>query len=174
MLPRIDGLKLLETPVFHDVRGWFFESYHLSKYQEAGIDILFIQDNISCSKRGVVRGLHYQAVPGQAKLVFCLRGAIWDVAVDIRPASPTFGKWEAFVLDERDRRQLFIPVGFAHGFCALSDEALVQYKVSSVYNPKEEKSIRWNDPTLAIAWPIEQPILCERDQNSPFFKEVFQ
>jgi dTDP-4-dehydrorhamnose 3,5-epimerase len=122
---------------------------------------------------GTIRGLHYQSHPGQAKLVSCIQGKIWDVAVDIRIDSPTFGQWEAVVLDDQDRHQLFIPVGFAHGFCVLSQEALVQYKVSSIYDAKAERSIRWNDPVIGIDWPVQNPILSERDATSPFFKEVF-
>jgi len=170
---RLNGLKLISVNIFHDERGFFFESYAWPKFAENKISIPFIQDNISYSKKGTIRALHFQSEPGQAKLVSCIRGAIWDVAVDIRPGSPTFGEWEAALLDDRDRRQLFIPVGFAHGFCVLSDDAIVQYKVSSVYNPRTERSIRWNDPDLAIPWPVENPILSERDRINLFFKEVF-
>lgn len=169
---RLKGLKLIVPYLFFDERGFFFESYRASKYAEFEIFSTFVQDNISCSKRGVIRGLHYQSAPGQAKLVSCLYGKIWDVAVDIRPDSPTFGQWEGVFLDDRDRHQMFIPIGFAHGFCALSDGALIQYKVSSAYNPCTEQSIRWNDPDLAISWPIQEPFLCERDLKSPLFKEI--
>lgn len=168
---RLKGLKLIVPRVFRDVRGFFFESYAFERFSEEGIKASFVQDNVSYSKKGTIRALHYQSDPGQAKLVSCLRGAIWDVAVDIRPDSPTFGQWESVILDERDCHQLFIPIGFAHGFCVLSDDCLVQYKVTSPYNPQTEQSIRWNDPDLAITWPTEHPILSARDQESPFFKE---
>ena len=170
---RLAGLKLIAPRVFHDERGFFFESYALPKYAEHEIDILFVQDNISYSKKGTVRALHFQSYPGQAKLVSCIQGSIWDVAVDIRRDSPTFGQWESVILDDQDRLQLFIPVGFAHGFCVLSEDAFVQYKVSAAYDPGAEKSIRWNDPDLAIPWPAVHPILNERDRNNAFFKEVF-
>lgn len=167
------GLKLLSPKIFGDERGYFFESYRQPLYSEAGIVEMFVQDNISFSKRGAVRGLHYQEKPGQAKLVSCLQGTIWDVAVDIRPGSETFGKWAAAHLDDVHCRQLYVPIGFAHGFCVLSETAKVCYKVSALYDPKTERAIRWNDPDLQVAWPIENPILSPRDQLSPFFKEVF-
>ena len=170
---RLNGLKLISPRVFHDERGFFFESYAFEKFSENHISLSFVQDNISYSKKGTIRALHYQSFPGQAKLVSCLKGTIWDVAVDIRPDSSTFGQWESVVLDDQERKQVFIPVGFAHGFCVLSEEALVQYKVSAPYDPQTERSIRWNDPDLAIHWPIENPILSERDRNNRFFKEAF-
>jgi dTDP-4-dehydrorhamnose 3,5-epimerase len=159
--------------IFQDGRGFFFESYRQPVYAEQGIECSFPQDNFSFSDLNTVRGLHYQSEPGQAKLVSCIQGEIWDVVVDIRPESPTFKKWQAFRLDDRLRQQLYIPVGFAHGFCVLSETALVHYKVSHIYNAKTECSIRWNDPDLAIPWPTQEPILSDRDQKSPFFKEVF-
>lgn len=168
---RIEGLVVIEPQIFSDSRGYFFESYRLPRYVEAGIDANFVQDNLSFSKRGSVRGLHYQ--PGQAKLVSVLVGAIWDVAVDLRAGSPTFGQWEGVELDDQTRRQMFIPDGFAHGFCILSETALVQYKVTAIYDPKAERSIRWNDPHLAVEWPVSEPILSARDQSSPFFEEIF-
>jgi dTDP-4-dehydrorhamnose 3,5-epimerase len=170
---RLHGLKLISVNIFHDERGFFFESYAFPKFAKNEISVPFVQDNISYSKKGTVRALHFQSEPGQAKLVSCIRGSIWDVAVDIRSDSLTFGKWEAVLLDDLERRQLFIPVGFAHGFCVLSEDAIVQYKVSAVYNPLTERSIRWNDPDLAISWPVDHPILSERDRKNAFFKEVF-
>lgn len=170
---RLLGLKLICPKIWDDSRGFFFESYKKPLYSSSGIDTEFVQDNISFSKKGTIRGLHYQLNPGQAKLVSCLQGEIWDVAVDLRPDSATFGQWEAVLLDDKERRQLFIPVGFAHGFCVLSNEALVQYKVSSIYDPALERSLRWNDPTLAVAWPAQNPVLSSRDEASPFFEEVF-
>jgi dTDP-4-dehydrorhamnose 3,5-epimerase len=170
---RLGGLKQITPKQFYDDRGFFFESYQLEKYHTYGIDAIFVQDNISFSKKGTIRGLHYQSNPGQAKLVSCLQGSIWDVAVDIRIDSPTLGQWEAVVLDEHEKKQLFIPVGFAHGFCVLSEEALIQYKVSSPYDPQAERSILWNDPDLAIAWPNLKPVLSDRDEKSPFFHQLF-
>ncbi|MEN9654713.1 MAG: hypothetical protein RL235_825 [Chlamydiota bacterium] len=171
---RMQGLVLIEPHLYHDERGFFLEHYKQALFKQAGIDVSFVQDNVSYSKQGCVRALHYQQTPGQAKLVTCLKGSIWDVAVDIRKSSPTFGQWEAVRLDDVTRQSLFIPIGFAHGFCVLSSDALVQYKVSTAYDPAEEKSIRWNDPTLAIAWPIATPLLSKRDEQSPMFAEVVQ
>jgi dTDP-4-dehydrorhamnose 3,5-epimerase len=170
---RLSGLKLITPKVFSDERGFFFESYRKANFAAAGIDVSFVQDNAAFSKRGTLRALHYQSRPGQAKLVTCIQGRIWDVAVDIRPESPTFGEWEAVELNDRNHTQIFIPIGFAHGYCVLSETALVHYKVSSVYDPKTECAIRWNDPSLHIAWPFPNPILSPRDETSPFFKEVF-
>lgn len=168
---KLAGLKLIAPRLFHDERGFFFESYRQDSYLLHEIDP-FLQENISCSCKGTIRALHFQSNPGQAKLVTCLQGEIWDVAVDLRIDSPTFMHWEAVVLDDQTRKQFYIPKGFAHGFCVLSEAALVHYKVSSVYDPKTECSIRWNDPDLNIGWPIKEPILSPRDQISPFFKEV--
>ncbi|MCC6127950.1 MAG: dTDP-4-dehydrorhamnose 3,5-epimerase [Chlamydiae bacterium] len=160
------GLKLIEPRVFSDERGFFWESYRRSF-----LDVEFLQDNVSISRKNTIRGLHDQM--DQAKLVSVLSGSILDVAVDIRKDSKTFGQYVAIELDDRHRRQLFIPDGFAHGFCTLSESAIVQYKVSAVYNPEKEGSIRWNDPFLNIAWPVIDPILSERDRTSPFFQERF-
>ncbi len=167
---RLNGLKRIRPKVHRDERGLFFEAYKKSFVE---LPSLFIQDNLSSSKKGTIRGLHYQSDPGQAKLVSCIQGKIWDVAVDIRKDSDTFGEWEAIFLDDQDFCQLYIPVGFAHGFCVLSETATVLYKISSPYNPATECSIRWDDPDLNIPWPIRSPVLSLRDQQSPFFKEVF-
>lgn len=166
------GLKRIVPKVFEDERGVFFESYHKKALLEAGIATDFVQDNFSFSQKNVIRGLHFQRDPGQEKLVACVSGMIWDVAVDLREDSPTFGRWEALCLSEENRFQLYIPKGFAHGFCVLSETAKVHYKVGSFYDPLEERSIRWNDPDIAIVWPIEHPILSKKDRSSPFFKEV--
>lgn len=170
---RLAGLKKVVPRVFRDERGFFFESYCQPLYIPQGISVGFVQDNVSFSVYKTLRALHYQSHPGQAKLVSCVQGKIWDVAVDLRCDSPTFGQWEAIELDDQTHVQLFIPVGFAHGFCVLSETARVHYKVSSPYDPKTECSIRWNDPDLKIPWPVSDPILSLRDQISPFFKEVF-
>lgn len=166
----LSDLKVIEPRIFRDERGCFWESYHQPIYAESGIAVRFVQDNCSFSRRDTIRGLHYQ--PKQAKLVSVIHGAIWDVAVDIRPGSETFGQYAAIELDDRLRRQLFVPDGFAHGFCVLSETALVQYKVSEVYDPCAERSIRWNDPKINIAWPCSEPILSNRDQTSPFLDFV--
>lgn len=166
------GLKVISLQIFRDERGFFYESYRLSRYREMGIDVPFVQENVSVSRKGTVRALHFQSHPGQAKLVSCPVGKIWDVAVDLRPDSPTFMQWEAVELSEENHWQFFIPVGFAHGFCALSETALVHYKVSAPYDPATECSIRWNDPDLNIHWPIKDPLLSPRDQISPFFQEI--
>ena len=170
---RLSGLKRIKPKIFFDERGFFFETYRQPTYAALGIDVPFVQDNLSFSKQGTLRALHYQSEPGQAKLLSCLQGRIFDVAVDIRPHSSTFGEWEGVELNDENNHQLFIPVGFAHGYCVLSETALVHYKVSSLYNPSTERSLRWNDPRFNIRWPIEKPILSERDQKSPFAHEVF-
>ena len=165
----MQGPKVLTPTAFGDDRGYFFESFS----EKACPGMHFVQDNVAFSKKGTIRGLHYQSTPGQAKLVSCLQGTIWDVIVDLRETSETFGKWASIQLDDQTHNQLFVPIGFAHGYCVLSDKALVQYKVSSFYDPETECSIRYNDPFLKISWPEKEPILSLRDQNSPFFSEIF-
>ena len=169
---RLDGLVLLEPAVHGDDRGFFLETFRRDEYSALGIGVEFVQDNHSRSARGTLRGLHYQRYPGQAKLVRCARGAIWDVAVDIRPGSATFGEWEAFELDDVRHRQLFMPIGFAHGFCVTSEIADVTYKVSARYDADEERGIAWDDPALAIPWPAEDPIVSERDRSNPTLSEI--
>jgi len=163
------GLKLLRPRVFRDGRGFFLESYNEPRYREAGVDCSFAQDNHSRSVRGTLRGLHYQSHPGQAKLIRVAAGRIFDVAVDIRPASPTFGRWHGVTLDAEEQAQLFVPVGFAHGFCVVSDVADVLYKTSNVYDPKTESGFAWNDPDVGVEWPISEPLLSERDQRAEPF-----
>jgi len=165
----LDGLRLISPDIFGDERGFFLESYNAARYKEAGIDHAFVQDNHSRSIKGTLRGLHYQSHPGQAKLVCVTFGRIWDVAVDIRVGSPTFGKWQGIELDAEKHEQLFIPVGFAHGFCVLSDAAEVQYKVSAPYDAKTECSISYSDPELAVRWPVAAPILSARDLQAESF-----
>ncbi|HOX51866.1 MAG TPA: dTDP-4-dehydrorhamnose 3,5-epimerase [Fibrobacteria bacterium] len=167
----LEGLVVIEPKVFRDERGFFLEPYNAARYKDAGIQVDFVQDNHSFSTRGVLRGLHFQTVPGQAKLMRCGRGKIWDVAVDIRPGSATFGKWWGIELDSESHRQLFIPVGFAHGFCVLSQEAEVLYKCSAVYNPATESGIAWNDPDIAVAWPLQDAIVSARDQSNQSFAQ---
>lgn len=168
----LPGLKLVRLESFDDERGFFKECYRKPKYFDLGIDCEFVQDNLSFSKQGVVRGMHFQSDPGQAKLVSVLNGHIYDVAVDIRPDSPYFGKWTGVYLDAAKHEQLFIPIGFAHGFCTL-DDAHVLYKTSSVYNPSTEKGFRFDDPSIGIKWPIQNLVTSKRDQNSPNFKDLF-
>ena len=166
----LSGLKLIKPNVYRDTRGFFLETYQHKLYESFGITTPFVQDNHSFSQQGCIRGMHFQSFPGQAKLVRVGVGKIFDVAVDIRPDSPTFGKWEGVILDDQMHHQLFIPVGFAHGFCVLSPEAHVMYKVSSPYDPKYEKGFRWDDSTVNIEWPVKNPIVSERDQQAPNFK----
>lgn len=170
---RLDGLKLIKPKVFKDGRGFFLESFKQQAYAKLGINELFQQDNHSYSQKGCVRGMHFQSHPGQAKLVRAAIGRIYDVAVDIRPHSQTFGQWEGIILDDENHEQLYIPVGFAHGFCVLSDEAHVMYKVSTPYDPQYEKGFRWDDPQINIKWPLTaSAIISERDQKAPFFREM--
>lgn len=167
----IPGLILIEPVVFTDGRGFFLESYKYSDFFEAGIREQFVQDNHSMSVKGVLRGLHFQKEPSsQGKLIRCIRGEIFDVAVDIRPDSPTFGRWVSIILSEDNKKMLYIPPGFAHGFQVLSDVAEVLYKATKEYSPDLEGGIVWNDPTLAIPWPIQEPVLSERDRNWPSLK----
>jgi dTDP-4-dehydrorhamnose 3,5-epimerase len=169
---RLDGVVLLEPEVYGDDRGFLLESFNRAQWSELGIDVEFVQDNHSRSGANILRGLHFQTTPGQAKLVRCGRGRIWDVAVDLRRGSPTYGQWESHELDDVDHRQLLVPVGFAHGFCVLSEVADVLYKVSSYYDPQTESGIAWDDPDVAIEWPISEPQLSERDRNAPRLSEV--
>ena len=167
----IDGLLTIEPKIFADPRGMFYEVYSENKYEEHGIPC-FVQDNHSVSKKGVLRGLHYQVNPGQGKLVRVPRGEVFDVAVDIRKQSPTYGKWWGLSLSETNNFQLYIPIGFAHGFCVLSELAEVLYKCSDYYSPENERGILWNDPDLAIDWPVKDPILSEKDAVYPLFSEL--
>ena len=168
----IDGVVLLEPRVFGDHRGYFLESYQQSRYEAAGVKTTFVQDNISLSVKNTLRGLHYQHPNGQAKLVQVLQGEIFDVAVDIRRGSPTFGQSFSAVLSAANHRQLFIPEGFAHGFCVLSESALFMYKCSTYYSPDDEGGVRWDDPALGIQWPVQTPILSQRDQAMPLLHAI--
>ena len=175
----IDGLILVIPKVFEDDRGFFMETYKSSEFVKAGIDEDFVQDNHSKSIKGVLRGLHFQKSPcEQGKLVRCIKGTIFDVAVDIREDSPTFGKWYATILSSENKKMLWIPKGFAHGFLTLSDTAEIIYKVSGAeYSPDHDAGIRWNDSTVGINWPfkeygINRPILSAKDEKLPFLKEI--
>ncbi|MBW2242456.1 MAG: dTDP-4-dehydrorhamnose 3,5-epimerase [Deltaproteobacteria bacterium] len=161
------GVIVIEPDVHRDARGFFLESYHEEKYRDAGITGPFVQDNHSSSKRRTLRGLHAQLAPSQGKLVRVVRGEVLDVAVDVRVGSPTFGQHHAETLGADTHRQLWIPEGFLHGFLVLSDEAEVEYKVTSPYSPSGEIAVAWNDPELAIPWPESDPIVSERDASAP-------
>lgn len=162
----IPGLLLIEPGVHADERGSFLESWNARRFAEAGIDVEFVQDNVSLSRQRVVRGLHYQHPHGQAKLATVLKGEVWDVVVDIRRGSPTFGRWAAVTLAAENGRQLFIPEGLAHGFVVTSaEEAVFAYKCSRYYDPAAEWTIRWDDPDLAIDWPVGEPILSAKDRQ---------
>jgi dTDP-4-dehydrorhamnose 3,5-epimerase len=163
----IPDVVLVEPKIFGDHRGFFVETYAVERYREAGIDVSFVQDNLSSSTRGIVRGLHYQVERPQAKLVSVVEGRIFDVVVDIRPGSPTYGRWIGEILDDERRRQLYVPVGFAHGFAVLSDRAVVTYKCSDLYHPVGEGGIRWDCPEIGIKWPVDAPILSAKDAAYP-------
>lgn len=169
---RIDGLVLIEPTALADDRGFFAETYRRSDYAELGVDVEFVQDNHSRSSRGTIRALHFQLEPGQAKLMRAARGAIYDVAVDLRKQSPTYGEWEAIELNDENHRQLFVPVGFAHGFCVTSEAADVVYKVSSYYDQETERGIAFDDPALAIPWPTDDPIVSQRDRANPTVEQI--
>ena len=168
----LDGVFIIEPKVFKDARGIFYEVYSAKKYEEHGIPAHFVQDNHSVSEKGVLRGLHYQINPGQAKLVRVTRGEVFDVVLDIRKESPTYGKWWSLHLSETNKLQLYVPDGFAHGFCVLSESVEFLYKCSDYYSPENERGIMWNDPDLAIEWPIENPIISEKDNVYPRFNEM--
>lgn len=170
----LEGLKRIRSKIFFDERGFFRETFRKPIYQQAGIVGDFAQDNHSFSKKGTLRGMHFQRSPGQAKLVTVMEGEIFDVVVDIRPNSPTFGQWEGVYLDASQGDQLYIPAGYAHGFCVVSEKAHVCYKISTVYDPLEERGFRFDDPSVGIVWPIENPLLSERDRASPLMKEALR
>jgi dTDP-4-dehydrorhamnose 3,5-epimerase len=169
----LQGLLVIQPHVFPDVRGFFLESYKESEFQRAGISGRFVQDNHSSSVRGVLRGLHYQLPPFvQGKLIRVLEGRVWDVAVDIRQDSPAFGKWYGIELSAQDHRMLYIPPGFAHGFVTLTERAQFFYKCTAEYRKESEAGIRWNDPTIGIAWPLNEVTVSERDRSLPLFSKA--
>jgi len=164
----IKDLYVIETTVFGDSRGYFMETYNYNDFKQVGLDMAFVQDNQSKSKKGVLRGLHFQVNYPQGKLVRVLKGEVFDVAVDMRKDSPTYKKWYGVVLTEENKKQFFVPAGFAHGFLVLSDEAEFSYKCTEFYHPEDESGIIWNDPTIGIEWPlegIEEILLSEKDKN---------
>jgi dTDP-4-dehydrorhamnose 3,5-epimerase len=169
---RLEGLVLVEPDVFADSRGFFMETFRANLHAELGIDVPFVQDNHSRSQKGAIRAFHFQLQPGQAKLVRCARGAVHDVAIDLRRDSPTYRQWEAFELTDQNHHQLFVPVGFAHGFCVTSEVADFVYKVSSYYDPDTERGIAYDDPDIGVEWPVDKPLISERDRSNPPLAEI--
>jgi len=172
ILTDIEGVLIFEPKVHGDARGFFMETWSQDRYVEAGLDAEFVQDNVSSSTKGVLRGLHYQNPHGQGKLVQVLQGEVLDVAVDIRVGSPTFGKHVTCLLSGENHRQFYVPVGFAHGFCVLSERALFLYKCTNFYNAQTEGGVLWNDPDLAIDWPVSAPVLSEKDRACLRLKDI--
>lgn len=169
----VEGVLIIEPKVFGDERGFFLETFQAKRYQqEAGIELPFVQDNHSRSTKGVLRGLHFQKTKPQGKLVRVVSGEVFDVAVDIRPDSKTYGKWAGTLLSAENKRQFWVPPGLAHGFVVLSDTADFEYKCTDYYDPADEGCLIWNDPDLAIEWPITEPILSEKDKLGLLFKEL--
>jgi len=168
----LDGVYIVEPQVFYDDRGFFLETYHQRRYAETGINCNFVQDNLSRSVRGTLRGLHYQLECAQAKLIQVIKGVVFDLVVDIRRGSPSFGQWVGVNLSEENKRQLFVPEGFAHGFCVLSEAADVVYKCTDFYAPEDEGGILWSDPDLAIDWPISEPLISAKDSRLPRLADV--
>ena len=168
----IEDVKIIEPHLFADNRGYFLETYHLNRFKSAGLPDVFVQDNLSFSVKNTLRGLHFQTTRPQAKLVQVISGEIFDVAVDIRPTSPTFGRWVSVHLSEHNKRQVFIPEGFAHGFCVLSDSAYVVYKCSDFYDRDDEGGILWSDPAIGIDWPTTHPIVSTKDGRLPAMSDI--
>lgn len=169
----LPGVYIIEPKVFEDERGWFMETYSYKIFQELGISVVFVQDNHSYSrKKYTLRGIHFQNNPmAQSKLVRCTRGRILDVAIDLRKGSPTYKKWIAVELSDENKRMMFIPKGFGHAFLTLVNDVEVQYKVDEYYSKEYDRTIRWDDPEIAIDWPVKEPILSEKDKNAPFLKD---
>ena len=169
---KLPGLVIIEPAVHGDDRGFFMESYSRDRYAEAGLPREFVQDNLSLSAKGILRGLHLQHPHDQGKLCFVLEGEVFDVAVDVRVGSPTFGRWEGVVLSSQNKRQLYVPPGFAHGFCVLSDRALFSYKCSDFYASQSELGVAWDDPDIEIAWPIGAPQLSAKDRQNRKLRDI--
>jgi dTDP-4-dehydrorhamnose 3,5-epimerase len=168
----LPGVLVVEPKVFGDARGFFLENWNGARYEEHGIAGHFVQDNLSFSRRGVLRGLHFQNPDQQGKLVYVLEGEVYDVAVDIRAGSPTFGEWVAVTLSSENKRQFYVPEGFAHGFLVTSDAALFAYKCTARYNAEAEASVLWNDPEIGVEWPVEAPVLSDKDRTAPPLAEM--
>jgi dTDP-4-dehydrorhamnose 3,5-epimerase len=169
---KIPGLRIVEPSVHGDERGFFMESYSRDRYAEAGIAGEFVQDNVSLSAKGILRGLHLQHPNAQGKLCFVLEGEVFDVAVDVRVGSPTFGQWEGVTLSSENKRQLYVPPGFAHGFCVLSERAMFSYKCSDFYAARSEIGVAWDDPEIGIEWPIQSPRLSDKDQQNRRLQDI--
>lgn len=171
----IEGLVIVHPQVFGDERGYFMETYNQQTFNEAGLDMVFVQDNESRSRKGVLRGLHFQTKHSQGKLVRATEGTVWDVGVDLRAGSPTYGKWAGVTLSAENHTMFYIPEGFAHGFVVLSDTATFNYKCTDFYHPEYDGGIRWNDPDIDVKWPVDDMdslILSEKDEKQPFLKDV--
>jgi dTDP-4-dehydrorhamnose 3,5-epimerase len=169
---KVKDIYIIEPTVFGDNRGFFMETYHYNEFKKAGLGMNFVQDNHSKSKKGVLRGLHFQKNHPQSKLVRVIKGAVYDVAVDVRKGSPTFGKWFGIELTETNKKAFYVPEGFAHGFITLEDETEFVYKCTDYYYPEDEGGLIWNDPNLNISWPIDTPILSEKDKKWPTLEEL--
>ena len=169
---KIQDLLIIEPKVFGDDRGFFYETFQKQRYKEAGIDAEFVQDNRSRSSKGVLRGLHFQKTKPQGKLVTVTDGEVFDVAVDLRPNSPTFGQYETIILTGKNKLQFYVPPGFAHGFCVLSETADFQYKCTDYYDPTDESGLLWNDPALGIKWPLTAPLLSPKDSVQPTLAHI--
>ena len=169
---RLPGVMIIEPKVFGDARGFFMETWNQARYLEHGLPAVFVQDNVSFSSKGVLRGLHFQNPNAQGKLVYVLQGEVFDVAVDIRLGSPTFGQSASVSLSSENKRQFYVPAGFAHGFCVKSETALFAYKCTEMYQPQSEYGVNWQDPDLGIQWPIEKPLLSEKDVIYPRLKDI--
>ncbi|MFC1883493.1 dTDP-4-dehydrorhamnose 3,5-epimerase [Thermodesulfobacteriota bacterium] len=168
----LPGVIIIEPVVYKDKRGLFLETFHQGKYSGGGINDIFVQDNHSFSMKNTLRGLHYQLKNPQAKLIYAITGEIYDVAVDIRRGSPHFGKWMGVILSAENRKQIYVPKGFAHGFCVLSETADVIYKCSDFYSPGDEYGVLWSDPSIGIDWPVENPLLSEKDSRNPQLNDI--
>lgn len=168
----LPGVTIVEPKVFGDARGYFMETFNRDRYLAAGLPPLFAQDNISYSRHGVLRGLHFQNPYQQGKLVYVLEGEVFDVAVDVRRGSPTFGRWVGVTLSAENKRQFYVPAGYAHGFCVTGESAVFAYKCTEVYHPETERTIRYNDPRIAVEWPLKNPTVSERDSRAPLLDEL--
>lgn len=168
----IPGVILFQPKVHGDARGFFMELFHAERYAAAGVPTNFVQDNLSRSAKGILRGLHFQNPKGQGKLVQVVAGTVFDVAVDVRNGSPHFGKWVGYELSAENRRQMWVPAGFAHGFCVLSESADFLYKCTELYAPQNEQSVLWNDPEIGITWPLQEPLLSKKDAAAPRLKDM--
>ena len=168
----ISGLLIIEPKVFGDARGFFLETWNEQRYREAGLNLRFVQDNMSSSRQGALRGLHFQNPKAQGKLVWVIEGEVFDVAVDLRRSSPTFGRWHALNLSSQNRLQFYVPPGFAHGFAVLSETALFAYKCTELYSPKDELTLSWDDPDVGVKWPLRDPVLSEKDKQGVRLKNL--